>query len=1001
MMNRSRSQSGDITASPMRDMNKFPPTTTPDYCPFSVEVEPSSSHSFEHLRLSTVNKSWSLAMKTTHSSNLIDMGDMADCEDKEETDDEFPLNQIDADISRALSHEKVPVGLVPVSSDSESSSQNESIDIYSEDEDEAMMFSGPPTTPRAGSSRRNDRHLPCELSPRLSRAAPSSGNQAPPNPLNPLKVLNPGVPQGHHKRHSSMSSRSAGTPQRGDGNALGTINSNAANSLAADCMCFAIEDVAQFFCPATPKSTTIDNTHPCPPGIDCFPTYDYGATNSSSNALGSSFPSIQDFWASPKNSPLPRSREEQLEALFLMNANLPRNRSHFQRRKHVSKLLTIWHGPEGSNSDRFGSRDDFHLADTMPKRRRRRSSLAQPKCCYDSDPEQEVQGKQQRRSSLLSGNHRVARSFKVEAAYEDEPQFLEEHEKKHQPRYRKFRPEPFTHLDTDEESSSEDDESSYETAKCSPAPSLPAAPRNSDKKMSFDFGNVSEEPLKTEEQAAFEFGKSDTSRSAGKGLHKRERSATSQSTTGHSRFHTIRMSPEQVQEGSDSSQTSSDGFSSISGSTALNSSHKAASEKEQQQHPLPSYFQSFPTHWTEFQLLFSRNVDEESVQSHVHEVSNVRFPLVWHPGVQSPPQGSSNGSAKTKGDDKATAATASAVHCPTSVKIASLSSNASEETSPDTKQISRKGTPFPISVHGAFEVGAHLEHMVVQPKFTWTPNTQPHRITRDPDANHHELFLSGSAPPQVELLSIIRVNKAVAKQLDRNLYPYARVDRTCIVSTNDANHPTIVLEARSTQERDWLVFSLKLIVARLASIIITRDEDMLHEFFSPYSALMRLEEEEAPPPRPKHSDKATAQQDKDQNTTTMECAVMPTQSCDKAVVVIGDEGSNGFVFPKDTEDEEIVDDESSTGSVLLVDDEVVQEDDLADMVTDDEDDDALDEVDDGAYQVRDDMEIEDSIRARNSGAYAILKRSLTATGPLVDYEAPCTNEGPMPRTFSY
>jgi hypothetical protein len=964
-------------------------------------------------------------MRTTRSSggsgsNLIDMGDMADSEDKEDADDEFPLNQIDADIARALSHEKVPFGLVPVSSDSESSSQNESIDIDSEDDDEnadeAMMFSGPPTTPRAGSSRRNDRHLSCDLSPRLSRAAPSGGernHQAPPNPLNPLKVLNPGVPLGHgthhrhHKRHNSMSSRTAGTPQRGDGSALVAANSNAANSLTADCMCFAIENVAQFFCPATPQSTTIDkdNTHPCPPGMDCFPAYDYGATTSS-NALGATFPSIQDFWASPKNSPLPRSREEQLEALFLVNANLPRNRSHFQRRKHVRKLLTIWHGPEGSSSDRFGSRDDCHLADTaVPKRRRRRNSLAQPKCCYDSDPEQEVQGKQQRRSTLLSGNHRVARSFKPESAYDDEPQRLEERDKEHQPRYRKFRPEPFTHLDTDEESSSEDDESSYETAKCSPAPSPPAAPRNSDNKMSFDFGTGSEEPLKTEEQAgaAFDFGKSDTQPSTGKGLHKRERSTTSLSTTGHSRFHTIRMSPEQVQAGSDSSQASSDGFSSFSGSTALHPSQKAANEKEQQQHPLPSYFQSFPTHWTEFQLLFSRNVDEESVKSHVHELSNVRFPLVWHPGAQTPPQGSSsnNGSATTKGDGKATAATESAMHCPTSVKIASLSSNASEDTSSDTKQGSRKGTPFPISVHGAFEVGAHLEHMVVQPKFTWTPNTQPHRITGDPDANHHELFLSGSAPPQVELLSIIRVNKAVAKSLDRNMYPYARVDRTCIVSTNDANHPTIVLEARSTQERDWLVFSLKLIVARLASIIITRDEDMLHEFFSPYSALMRLEEEEVPPPGPEYSDKATAQQDKDQNAPTLECAAMRTKSCDKAVVAIADERSNGFVFPKDTEDEEIVDDESSTGSVLLVDDEVVQEDDLTDMATDNEDDDALDEVDDGAYQVRDDMEIEDSIRARNSGAYAILKRSLTATDPLVDYEAPCTNEGPMPRTFSY
>jgi len=87
-------------------------------------------------------------------------------------------------------------------------------------------------------------------------------------------------------------------------------------------------------------------------------------------------------------------------------------------------------------------------------------------------------------------------------------------------------------------------------------------------------------------------------------------------------------------------------------------------------------------------------------------------------------------------------------------------------------------------------------------------------------------------------LSIIRVNKACAYQRwDRNHYTYARLNCTCVVSTNNTNHSTIVLEARSSQERDWLVFSLKLIVAWLASIIITMDEDMLHEFFSPYSAL--------------------------------------------------------------------------------------------------------------------------------------------------------------------
>ena len=926
-----------MNISPKRfDMSKFPPTT-PDYCPFSVEIEPSSSHSFDHLRLSTANKSWSLAMKTTiRGSSLIDQGDVNIREDKDDVDDDLPLNQMDADIGRALSHEKAPVGLVPVSSDSESSSRDDSLDIDTDDEDVAAHLSVP--TSGAGSS-----HLPCNLSPRLSSRGEAKRNpqQAVPlNPLNPLKVLNPGVPHGHASLRSlkrqQSTSRVMGTPKRGDCNALTTSESNVVTSSAADCMCFAIEDLTQFFCPGTPRSTTLDTTTQYPSGMDCFPAYDYELTSSPS-ALGGS---LKGFWISPKNSPLPRSREN----LYLLNENLPRNRSHSQKRKHVRKLLAVWHGTEGLlETDNFGSsRDDFFLVDKR-QRRRKRSSVTQSKCCYDSDPEQEVLGRSRRRSSLHAAR---------------------------QPRFRKFCPEPFTHLDTDEESSSDDDTSSYETAKCTQtttsSPLPPAAPRNSDPKISFDFGkNLSSVEVDGATDDSDEFKADRSSHAIGKDPSMTSVS-TSLSTTGHSRFHTIRRSPEQVQEGTDSI-ASSDGFSSVSGSTALNA---GANPSQQGQHLLPSYFQSFPTHWTEFQLLFSRNVDEDSVKSHVHELSNVRFPLVWHPRASPPQTGDSMKAEESK--DKAKATSRNNIHSSTSAKIASLSSNASEEPSSDASP--SKGTPYPISVQGAFEVGAHLEHMVVQPKFTWTPLAQPVRLSEDPEANHRELFLSGSSPPQVELLSIIRVNKAMAKNLDRNLYPYARPERTCIVSTNDQKHPTIVLEARSTQERDWLVFSLKLIVARLASIIITRDEDMLHEFFSPYSALMRLEEEETSP--------AEAPQPASHQEELFECASTPTASCGKGTLVVEDEGSNHFTFPKDSDDATV-----DHNSHLM--DEAMEN-----VESDDEEDDAMVDC---AYQVRDDREIEDSIHARNSGAYAILKRSLTATGPLMDEDL---QDDHVVRTFS-
>jgi hypothetical protein len=152
-----------------------------------------------------------------------------------------------------------------------------------------------------------------------------------------------------------------------------------------------------------------------------------------------------------------------------------------------------------------------------------------------------------------------------------------------------------------------------------------------------------------------------------------------------------------------------------------------------------------------------------------------------------------------------------------------------------------------MAVHGVFEVGAHLEHMVVQPKFTWSPIVQPDLQDK------RRIVLNESQPNSVELLSIIRVNKPNGSTMstlpvddnsctiDRRLYPFARLDRTVCITTNDVLHPQLVLEAPSRAERDWLVVALKLIVARLASIIIVRDEEMLLEFFSPYSALMQLE----------------------------------------------------------------------------------------------------------------------------------------------------------------
>lgn len=135
-------------------------------------------------------------------------------------------------------------------------------------------------------------------------------------------------------------------------------------------------------------------------------------------------------------------------------------------------------------------------------------------------------------------------------------------------------------------------------------------------------------------------------------------------------------------------------------------------------------------------------------------------------------------------------------------------------------------TAHPTSIVLHFEVGTHLDHIVVQPKLIWSP-------AYEPDLESKKVRLSCGEPDHLELLSIIRVRKL--SESDRKLYPFARINNACCITTTDLKQ--YVFEADSTERRDWLMDSIKLVVARLASIIIVRDEEMLLEFFSPYAGL--------------------------------------------------------------------------------------------------------------------------------------------------------------------
>ena len=129
----------------------------------------------------------------------------------------------------------------------------------------------------------------------------------------------------------------------------------------------------------------------------------------------------------------------------------------------------------------------------------------------------------------------------------------------------------------------------------------------------------------------------------------------------------------------------------------------------------------------------------------------------------------------------------------------------------------------PVSVQCWFEMGSRLPNTLIHPKFMW-------RETYIPDIDHRKLSESCRAPSALDILTMVRI--LIPTKLDRTAFPYAKLDHTFTIKTSKGKSPH-VFEAQSTNERDWFVHGLKLVVARLASMIIVGDDQMFLEFFSP------------------------------------------------------------------------------------------------------------------------------------------------------------------------
>lgn len=127
----------------------------------------------------------------------------------------------------------------------------------------------------------------------------------------------------------------------------------------------------------------------------------------------------------------------------------------------------------------------------------------------------------------------------------------------------------------------------------------------------------------------------------------------------------------------------------------------------------------------------------------------------------------------------------------------------------------------PICVKAWIESGVYLiDGTFLLPKFTMIRATDASNLASE-KAQQKQNSLE-----KFDLLDVCRI--FVPEMIDRSCYPYPHMSRSFIIETGTAH---FMLEAQSTEDRDRIVYGLKLLIARLASLLMLRDMRAASEFF--------------------------------------------------------------------------------------------------------------------------------------------------------------------------
>jgi hypothetical protein len=122
----------------------------------------------------------------------------------------------------------------------------------------------------------------------------------------------------------------------------------------------------------------------------------------------------------------------------------------------------------------------------------------------------------------------------------------------------------------------------------------------------------------------------------------------------------------------------------------------------------------------------------------------------------------------------------------------------------------------PVCVKLWIEAGVYLvDGSFLLPKLTWV---------KAMDTGSKQL--SKVEPKAIELLDICRIR--APSQIDRRCHPFADAKKSFALETQTDLY---MFAAQSTEERDRIVYGLKLVIARLASLLMLRDIRAAEEFF--------------------------------------------------------------------------------------------------------------------------------------------------------------------------